>query len=128
MTLAAIQQLDIKPDLKRAMLYAYQLAHQPEITVIETKPIMGTIWHYKGPELWLSQSSRSQICPGSDFLWMEVDNRAFASHNWFDLTTPPNNQLRQFSQLVGKGDQHAYNQLIQQHLQSKFDDNTQSTL
>lgn len=113
-----------KKDLQRAMIYAKGLATQREmeknlqVHIQVPNHQQGSICHYQGPtiECWVNQHS-SLI--GDDFLFLLIESRFFAWHNWFDVNVKNNSAVLLHSKQVGFGDHLTYNQLLQTYLQHK---------
>jgi hypothetical protein len=124
-----IDQLPIKPDLKKAMHFVRQFGRMDRSVstadlIVERATVAAQalpsypIYHYQGPtvELFLNKKNSLII---DDFLFLRDADRIFVSHNWIDLELANNRCVLDRSVPIGIGDQQVYNQMTQQHLQRK---------
>lgn len=129
MTVEQIGSLQIKPDLRKAMLFVNEFGHVTKsdtvanivadrATVTKQQLPQYEICHYQGPLTELKVRKTALLL--DDFLFLKDCNRIFASHNWFDLNEHNNRSVLAHSKTVGIGDQHMYNRMIQDHLKQKY--------
>lgn len=122
MTVEHINKLNIKPDLRRALLHAHALAHDPTPSLImhvSDHRMHGEIWHYEGPHIELYVNDRHSLM-GNNFVFWKIHDRICAWHNWFDLNRYTNKNVMLHSVQIGHGDQNQYNKEIQLLLTRKL--------
>jgi hypothetical protein len=120
--------LNIKPDLKRAMIFAKKqveqeksqkiadiIAEQMIAQSVESAPKVLAIHQYTGPDAWIKTNTRSEllISHGSYF-WLDT-NAMFVSHIW----CPAQQTIIQNSVFLTYGTQRDLNIHIQKQLEKR---------
>ena len=125
-----IEQLPIKPDLKKAMHFVCEFGQversisTADLFVERATSTNNTlpsypVYHYTGACVELFVSKRTSLIL-EDFLFLKDQDRIFVSHNWIDLSLANNRMILDWAVPIGIGDQQVYNQMVQQHLQRKY--------
>lgn len=127
MTVEQIQSLNIKPDVKKAMLFVNVMGAQTrsqttaDLMADRMQAVSGTttglmqLCEYTGAQIWVS-TGRSQICVDTGTLFAVHQDRIFIHHNWIPLKA--NEKILQYSQNMGEGTQTDLNAMIQNKLNS----------
>jgi hypothetical protein len=116
-----IDRLPIKPDLKKAMLYAHELVRSQQVDQLaENYADMMTmdfipqqqefsIYHYVGGTRWMIVSNHSSVEIGSGIFWGLIQDQMFVNHCWSNLKDNP--WLLEDSQLHCMGNSSIINML-----------------
>lgn len=127
MTKADIQSVNVKPDLKKAMLYLVDLKTQQEsasaaediasqmAAAHAPQSILLHIHEYMGPTMLIPVSHMSQIEIKQGQFFGVRDNQTFVSNCWSPMSMNP--QLLDKSKLICQADATKLNQLNQQRLE-----------
>ena len=131
MAVDEIQALQVKPDLKKAMLFVKQFGDQPKSVhtaeliadrmnmKVETNPSpMGSIYEYRGPQIQVPI-----ITPGRSQHYWQVAHEVFwtdgeriwLNHSW----CMPTSDLWSYSRKLCDGVLNSYNQVLYNHMNQK---------
>lgn len=125
MTSQQIEALNIKPDVKKAMLFVNRMGHQTrsattaELLADHMQPVTTTsqpmqFHEYVGESVWVNVSARGQIQVEPGTLFALHADRIFIHHNWIALKN--NEKILEYSQNIGQGTPTDLNRLIQNKL------------
>lgn len=127
-----IQALNIKPDLKRAMLFVCELGHSErsvttaellaEIMIKNSQPtssVLCELWQYDGVEFPIKCKGSNWITLMTPFVFLKKSHMAFVGHNWVNLQEDQNLKLIQNGSQIGMADQIMYNQKTQELIQKR---------
>ena len=125
-----IRALNIKPDLKRAMLHVAGMRSQAASAVAAESladlmqqahvpsPTLLAIWQYKGGTEWLTQSATTSIDIKSGCYFGVQSDRAFVNNCWIPLAQ--NTMLLRDSTYVEDGDATRLNILNSQRRNKEY--------
>lgn len=125
MTSQEIMALEVKPDVKKAMLFVATVGQVAKsVTTAEaladrmqtahvSKSAQYEIYKYVGMEQVITTPNKNQLIIAAPFVFMKQNNRIFVSHNWLNLSDGNNHQIMNQCHLVGLGDSILYNKLTQ---------------
>lgn len=132
MTIPQIEQTDVKPDLKKAMLFVATFgaqtrsAHTAEIMAdLMTKnhecvrPSQWELWQYDQESFPIKCKGNNWIILNTPFVFLKDQHRAFVGHVWVNLKDSENQQLMNGAQQIGMGDHSVYNKITNQLIQKR---------
>jgi hypothetical protein len=131
MTVAEIEALTCKPDLKKAMRFVKQfgtpersmitaqlIADHMTMQVLTPQLCQGEIYVYDGPDLHVKIRTKGRMQHAWHMrhdVFMHKDGAIWLNHTWCDV--PPD--LWAYSRKLCDGDLHTYNQVMHNHMNQK---------
>jgi hypothetical protein len=129
LTVAEIQKLDTKPDIRRAMLYVKSIGEQEksqhlaetlaDVMQQKSKPVGSQefpIWRYQGVSCWVPTHKSSILVEPNEYFLRKQD-KIFINHNW--VTVSAAGSLLQHAVFVQNGTFERLNILKQTVIQQR---------
>jgi hypothetical protein len=132
MTLEQITALQVKSDLKRAMLFVHTLGHQSRSAstaeliadhmsakVSQSTLPMYELWQFDQESFEITCGDRKHMILNSPFVFLKNQDQLFVGHVWVHLNQGRNTDLIRLGHKIGMADQNMYNQQTQKLIQQR---------